>query len=234
VRAPEAPNGTTETLIDHALRWAAGQGAAFLTLGLAPLAGDVPAPLRLARRAGRALFDFEGLRAFKAKLRPTRWDRAFLSFQPEVGAARAVLDVLAAFARGGLLRFGLRTLMRGPMIVVRLLAWLLIPWTILLASVDAQTWFPRPAIKWAWVVFDAGVAIALGLLCRRWRDGLARAVTVAIGADAALTLFEGVAWNAPRTTTLPGAAVLVLAIAAPIAAFTTLWRARVRGRATGA
>ena len=234
VRAPEAPNGTTETLIDHAMRWAAGQGAAFLTLGLAPLAGDVPAPLRLARRAGRALFDFEGLRAFKAKLRPTRWDRAFLSFPPEVGAVRAVLDVLAAFARGGLLRFGLRTLMRGPMIVVRLLAWLLIPWTILLASVDAQTWFPRPAVKWAWVIFDAGLAVALVLLCRRWRDGLARAITVAIGADAALTLFEGVAWNAPRTTTLAGAAVLALAIAAPLAAFTTLWRARVRGRAAGA
>jgi phosphatidylglycerol lysyltransferase len=231
VRAPEAPNGTTETLIDHAMRWAAGQGAAFLTLGLAPLAGDVPVPLRLARRAGRALFDFEGLRAFKAKLRPARWDRAFLSFPPEVGAVRAVLDVLAAFARGGLLRFGLRTLMRGPMIVVRLLAWLLIPWTALLASTDAHAWFPRPAIKWAWVIFDATLAIALGVLHRRWRDGLARAITAAIGADAALTLFEGIAWNAPRITTLGGAAVLALAIAAPIAAFATLWRARVRGSA---
>jgi lysylphosphatidylglycerol synthetase-like protein (DUF2156 family) len=230
IRAPHAPNGTTETLIDCAMRWAADARADLLTLGLAPLAGDVPAPLRFARRAGRALFDFEGLRAFKAKLRPARWDRVFLSFPHDVGPVRAVLDVLAAFARGGLLRFGLRTLMRGPMLVMRLLAWLLVPWTVLLASVDTRVWFPRPAVKWAWVVFDATLAVALGVLHRRWRDGLARAITAAIGADALLTLVEGITWNAPRTTTAGGWAMLALAIAAPIAAFVTLWRARVRGR----
>ncbi len=230
IRAPHAPNGTTETLIDCAMRWARGAKADLLTLGLAPLAGDVPAALRLARRAGRALFDFEGLRAFKAKLRPARWDRVFLSFPHDVGPVRAVLDVLAAFARGGLLRFGLRTLMRGPMLIVRLLAWLLIPWTLLLASVDTRIWFPRPAVKWAWVIFDASLAVGLGFLHRRWRDGLARAITAAIGADALLTLLEGLTWNLPRTTTPGGWAVLALAIAAPIAAFVTLWRARVRGR----
>jgi len=229
IRAPHAPNGTTETLIDCAMRGAADAKADLLTLGLAPLAGDVPAPLRLARRAGRALFDFEGLRAFKAKLRPARWDRVFLSFPHDVGPVRAVLDVLAAFARGGLLRFGLRTLMRGPTLVVRLLAWLLVPWTVLLASVDTRVWFPRPAIKWAWVTFDAILAVALGVLHRRWRDGLARAITMAIGADALLTLFEGVTWNVPRIATPSEWAVLALAIAAPIAAFVTLWRARVRG-----
>jgi len=231
IRAADAPNGTTETLIDCAMRWAAGAKADLLTLGLAPLAGDVPAALRLARRAGRALFDFEGLRAFKAKLRPARWDRMFLSFPREVGPVRAVLDVLAAFARGGLLRFGLRTLMRGPMLVVRLLAWLLIPWTVMLGSVDTRVWFPRPAVKWAWVIFDASLAVALGVLHRRWRDGLARAVTAAIGIDALVTLTEGLVWNAPRTTTAGGWAVLALAIAAPIAAFVTLWRVRVRGHA---
>ncbi len=230
IRMPDAPNGTTETLIDCAMRWAANAKADLLTLGLAPLAGDVPAPLRLARRAGRALFDFEGLRAFKAKLRPARWDRVFLSFPPEVGPVRAVLDVLAAFARGGLLRFGLRTLMRGPMLVVRLLAWLLVPWTVLLASVDARVWFPRPAVKWAWVAFDATLFVALSMLHRRWRDGLALAITAAIGADAVLTVLEAVTWNVPRMTTPGEWAVLAVAISAPIAAFITLWRARVRGR----
>jgi phosphatidylglycerol lysyltransferase len=178
------------------------------------------------------LYDFEGLRAFKAKLRPARWDRMFLSFPREVGPVRAVIDVLAAFARGGLFRFGLRTLMRGPMVIVRLLAWLLVPWTVMLASVNARVWFPRPAIKWAWVAFDSVLAIALGLLHRRWRDGLARAVTVAIGVDAIVTLAEAIAWNAPRTTTAGGWALLGMAIAAPIAAFMTLWRARVRGQAS--
>jgi hypothetical protein len=80
------------------------------------------------------------------------------------------------------------------------------------------------------VTFDAILAVTLGVLHRRWRDSLARAVTVAIGADALLTLFEGVTWNGPRTTTAGGWAMLALAIAAPLAAFTTLWRARVRGR----
>ena len=234
IRTADAPNGTTETLIDRAMRCAAGAQADLLTLGLAPLAGDLPAPLRLARRAGRALFDFEGLRAFKAKLRPARWDRVFLSFPREVGPARAVLDVLAAFARGGLLRFGLRTLMRGPMLIVRLLAWLLVPWTVMLAGVDARVWFPRPAVKWAWVIFDAILAVALGVLHRRWRDGLALAVTAAIGTDALVTLTEGVVWNAPRTSTAGGWAALALASAAPIAAFVTLWRVRARGRAARA
>jgi hypothetical protein len=55
-------------------------------------------------------------------------------------------------------------------------------------------------------------------------------VTAAIGVDALLTLFEGVVWNVPRIATAGEWAVLALAIAAPLAAFTTLWGARVRGR----
>ena len=68
------------------------------------------------------------------------------------------------------------------------------------------------------------------MLHRRWREGLARAITVAIGADAVLTLVEGVTWNLPRIATAGEWAVLALAIAAPFAAFTILWRARIRGR----
>jgi phosphatidylglycerol lysyltransferase len=230
VRAPDAPNGTTETLIDHAMRCAADDGASLVTLGLAPLAGDVPPALRLARRAGRALFDFEGLRSFRAKLHPARWDRVFLSFTPDTGAVRATADVLAAFARGGLFRFGLRTLLRGPLIVVRLLALLLIPWTALLASADAARWFPHPAIKWAWVGFDVCLLAGLHALQRRWRDGLARALMAAVGADAVLTLFEASAWNAPRAAGLAARAVLAVATAGPVIALATLWRARVRGR----
>ena len=231
VRAPDAPNGTTETLIDRAMRCAAEQGASLVTLGLAPLAGDVPPALRLARRAGRALFDFEGLRSFKARLHPSHWERVFLSFPGDTGPARAIGDVLAAFARGGLLRFGLRTLLRGPLIVVRLLALLLVPWTALLASADAAVWFPHPAIKWAWVGFDVCLAAGLFALQRRWRDGLALALTTAVGVDAVLTLFEAIVWNASRTAGLSARAVLVVATAGPLVALATLWRARVRGRA---
>jgi len=230
VRAEGAPNGTVEALIDQAMRAAASDGARLVTLGLAPLAGRVAAPLRFARRAGRALFDFEGLRSFKAKLRPTHWDRVYLSFPPGQSAARSVADVLTAFARGGLLRFGLRTLLRGPAILVYLLAVLLIPWTALLACADTEIWFPHPAVKWFWVAFDIGLAAALYVLQRRWYDRLALIVAIAIGADAVSTMVEAWVWNLPRAATLGARLVLIVATAAPAIAFGVLWRARLRRR----
>jgi phosphatidylglycerol lysyltransferase len=231
VRAPDAPNGTVEALVDHAMRGAAGESASVVTLGLAPLAGDVSPPLRLARRATRALFDFDGLRAFKARLHPARWDQMFVSFPVGQGAVRTIADVLAAFARGGLLRFGLRTLLRGPTIVVRLLALLLVPWTLMLAFASSRAWFPGPAIKWAWVAFDVALLFGLHALRRRWRDGLARLLTVAVGADAALTLIQAAVWNAPRAPGMGARGVILAAVAAPTLAFAVLWRAQARRRA---
>jgi phosphatidylglycerol lysyltransferase len=231
VRAPGAPNGTTEALVDAAMRAAAVEGRTFVTLGLAPLAGQVPPPLRLARRAGRGLYDFEGLRAFKAKLRPVRWDPVYLSFPAGPsgsGPVRAIVDVLAAFARGGLWRFGLRTLARGPALVVRLLTLLLIPWTALLAAASASRWFPHPAVKWGWVAFDLGLLAGLGVLQRRWRHGLARALAIAIGVDAAVTTIEAACWNLPRTSGLGASGVLVAAVAAPLLACFVLGRATAR------
>jgi phosphatidylglycerol lysyltransferase len=52
VRDPTAPNGTAEALIDRAMRIADDEGLRFVTFGLAPLAGDVKAPLRFARIVG--------------------------------------------------------------------------------------------------------------------------------------------------------------------------------------
>ena len=98
--------------------------------------------LRAARQWSLGIYDFDGLRAFKAKLRPQGWVPIYLSYPTGQGALRSIYDVLAAFARGGLLRFGLRTVLRAPSIIVRLLALLLIPWTLLLALSDATHWFP--------------------------------------------------------------------------------------------
>jgi len=230
LREPGAPNGTAEALIDHAMRSAAGEGHAFVTLGLAPLAGEVHLPLRLARRLGAPLYNFKGLRAFKAKLRPARWDRIYLSFPHDTGPTRAILDVLAAFAQGGLLRFGLRTLLRGPAVVVSALACLLIPWTALLAATDAAPWFPHPAIKWAWVAFDTLLAAGLFALRARWRDGLARLLTFAIGADAVLTALESASWNAARAVTPATKAILAVAMTAPALAYVVVSRATARRR----
>ena len=133
--------------------------------------------------------------------------------------------MLAAFARGGLLRFGLRTLARGPAVVVQLLALLLVPWTALLAATPAAHWFPSPAVKWAWVGFDVALAAGLIALTVRWRAGLARLLAVAIGADALVTAVEAVAWNVPRASGVGEGLAIAAAVFAPAFAFALLWRA---------
>lgn len=112
LRDPQAPNGTAELLVDAALCDAASAGMDYATLGMVPLAGDVPRPLRSIRRVARGFYDFEGLRAFKAKLRPRRWDAVYLSHPEDQSALVTLTDVLAAFAGGSLLRFGWETLRR--------------------------------------------------------------------------------------------------------------------------
>jgi phosphatidylglycerol lysyltransferase len=100
LRDPSAPNGTTELLVDAVMGWASEQSCNWLTLGLAPLAGDVPRVLRVARRRGRALYDFEGLRAYRAKLEPDSWLPIYLSHPPTQSGWRSLVDALVAFAPG--------------------------------------------------------------------------------------------------------------------------------------
>jgi phosphatidylglycerol lysyltransferase len=111
LRDTEAPNGTTELLVDFAMRALATEGSHYATMGLAPLAGAV-GWLRVARDSTRALYDFDGVRAFKAKLRPHAWEPIALAYPHDGSANAALFDTLAAFARGSLVRFGAETLMR--------------------------------------------------------------------------------------------------------------------------
>ena len=111
LRDPTAPNGTTELLFDAAMRTVAAAGSDYVTLGLAPLSGVVRWWLRLAREV-RGLYDFRGLAAFKSKLRPTTRAPMFISYLPEHGAPRIVLDTLTAFAGGHVLSFGAAALLR--------------------------------------------------------------------------------------------------------------------------
>jgi phosphatidylglycerol lysyltransferase len=132
LRDPMAPNGTAELLVDAVMRWAAASGSAWVTLGLAPLAGEVSGLLRLARKSSTALYDFHGLRAYKAKLRPSWWMPVYLSFPTTQGAIVSLVDALAAFTSGGFVRFGLRSLSRAPRttLILRTLTTLLMPWTL--------------------------------------------------------------------------------------------------------
>jgi phosphatidylglycerol lysyltransferase len=227
LRDPEAPNGTIELLVDAGMRAAAAESIELVTLGLAPLAGEVNPVLRSARKLGRTLYDFEGLRTFKAKLKPRQWDPIFLAYPPRTSSLAVVFDTLSAFSHGGLLRFGITTLLRGPAIVFRLLATLLVAWTILLALPTSARFFPAPAWQWAWVGFDAVLFVALFALARRWRQPLADIVATAVTCDAIVTLGQVVWFDLPRRHGWFELGVIAMAVAAPTVAAVLLWHARV-------
>lgn len=225
LRDPTAPNGTVELLIHHAMSYAARDGSRYLTLGLAPLAGDVNAWLSKIRDTTRPLYDFAGLRSFKAKLRPQHWDPIFVAYPRQQTELFTIFDTLAAFSRVGLLKFGLETLLRVPAIVVRGLATLLVPWMVMLALLSTRHWFPSEGIQIAWVAFDAALFFALWALASRWRPWLGRALAAIVTLDALLTLAEVLRFNAPRTHGAVDVAGMVIAVLAPSAAAALLWRA---------
>jgi phosphatidylglycerol lysyltransferase len=225
LRDPSAPNGTGELLVDAVMRWAASEGSEWVTLGLAPLAGDVAGPLRAVRSASQLLYNFDGVHVFKAKMRPNAWTPIYLAYPPSQGTLISIIDSLAAFTRGGFIRFGLRTLLRGPTAAVRLLAALLVPWTILLALAPTEPWFPAPWIKWAWVGFDVAVAAGLFRLHRRYAPKLATTLAVAVTGDAILTAVQAALWNLPRADGVVDYLAIALACFAPVLASIVLWGA---------
>lgn len=226
VRDPEAPNGTAELLIDGVMRWSGEAGCSWLTLGLAPLAGDVSPLLRAARASGKLLYDFKGLRSYKAKLEPEHWVPIFLAYPTSQSAWRSVLDALWAFTRTGFWSFGFRTLTRGPIVVVRALALLLVPWTLLLALAPAELWFGSAWLKWAWVAFDVLVAAGLFRFLAKRSTSSLTPLAVAVTFDALLTPLQAVLWNLPRARSVLDYVIIGLACAAPLLASVVLWGAR--------
>lgn len=233
LRSPDAPNGTTELLVDRAMRTVAEEGSRYVTLGLAPLAGDVSPWLGFARALSAALYDFDGVRRFKAKLRPETWTTIHLAW-PEAGSGNlALLDALAAFTmrprdghdRASFVRFGLETIAHAPAAGVRMLALLLVPWTIALASGSAARFFPSRAVQIAWVAFDVAVCIAMLSLASRWRIGLAKALAVATSLDATLTVIEVLADGARRARGPLDLAIMAAACLGPVLATSLLWGA---------
>jgi phosphatidylglycerol lysyltransferase len=226
VRDPAAPNGTAELLIDGVMRWAAEQNCAWLTLGLSPLAGDVSPLLRAARRSGGLLYDFKGLQSYKAKLEPEQWLPIFLSYPPTQSAWRSVLDALWAFTRTGFWSFGWRTLTRGPIVVVRALALLLVPWTFTLMLVPAERWFRFAWLKWSWVVFDVLVAAGLFRFLYKRSTSSLTPLAIAVTLDALLTPVQAMLWNLPRARGVLDYLIIALACLAPFLASVVLWGAR--------
>jgi phosphatidylglycerol lysyltransferase len=113
-RRPDVPNGTTHLLIDAVLREAAAHDVSLVTLGLAPLSvqarGDSSNPwwmrllMRWMRAHGSRFYNFVGLDAFKASLRPTTWEPMYaIARGPRVTPTmlRAVAGVFGGGSPGG-------------------------------------------------------------------------------------------------------------------------------------
>ncbi|HYW33490.1 MAG TPA: DUF2156 domain-containing protein [Gemmatimonas sp.] len=239
LREPSAPNGTSELLVDGAMRHLAGIDVHWASLGLAPLAGEVSGFLRLARWMSRPLFNFRGLSAFKRKLRPDTWAPIYLVYPRETPGWLAMLDGLRAFAGGSLVRFAAGTALRGPRPLLRALTLLLVPWTIAIALWPTHPWFPSRLVHAAWVVFDLGLLLLLRRLHLAGdRSGDTRLATTAaalVSADALLTLGQSLAWTAPALQregmlSTPAVFAIVAACAGPLLTAPVLWGAVVRLR----
>ncbi|HEU4883950.1 MAG TPA: DUF2156 domain-containing protein [Longimicrobium sp.] len=111
VRGDRAPNGTTELMIDTAVRSLAADGARYVTLGLSPLSRHAPtdAPanpawLRLAlewlRLHGNRFYNFQGLDSFKAKLRPDGWEPIYAIGNTPRFSPRVLYAIATAFSAG--------------------------------------------------------------------------------------------------------------------------------------
>ena len=121
--------------------------------------------------------------------------------------------------------------MRGPMAVLRLLAVLLVPWTVALALAPTERWFGLAWVKWAWVAFDVLVAFGMFVLVRRPRTEqrpLLDVLAIAVTLDAVVTFAEALFWNARHARSFVDVLVVTIACAAPALAAVVLWGARAR------
>lgn len=111
VRGTAAVNGTTDLLVDAAMRAFAIDGSCFATLGMAPLsrradgsADKSPIWLRgvlgWVRAHGRRFYNFDGLDHFKARLRPDRWDPVYAIVDRPRFTPRALWAIAGAFSGG--------------------------------------------------------------------------------------------------------------------------------------
>lgn len=218
LRAHDAPNGTVELLFDQAMRAAQREKVSVVSYGLAPLAGEVGTWLARVRDHFRWLYDFEGLRSFKAKLMPHQWRPIYLAFPKKERGVRATIDSLTAFADGSWLRFGLRTIVHAQPTLVWWLALLLLPWTAVLMMAPTAHWYPSAEIKAAWVVFDLILFVALVNLAIDWRRGMAQLLAALAACDAALGTWQLLHYNRARLDSLGDWLLAGIALLAPVGA----------------
>jgi phosphatidylglycerol lysyltransferase len=103
----DAPKGVIEAMFVHLMVWGRQQGYERFTLGMAPLSGFEASPIaplwnRLGAflyEHGEALYNFQGLRAFKDKFNPT-WEPRYLAYPGGLRLPLILADVSALIAGG--------------------------------------------------------------------------------------------------------------------------------------
>jgi phosphatidylglycerol lysyltransferase len=189
LRDPAAPNGTAELVFDRLLESASPDET--FTHGLAPLTGAVSPWLALVRDATSALYNFGGLRAFKARLHPARWEPVTLAVPRRGSMLLAIFDSLTAFARGAFVGFGLRSIARNPGGVAWVLGVPLLAWTALLAlfvALDAGSWMGWARMPlFGWTVFDLLLAVLMLRVARAPRRSSMLVLAAFALADAVLS-----------------------------------------------
>ena len=103
----EAPKGSMDALFIHLLQWGKEQGYGWFALGMAPLSGFEASPVatiwnRLGTflyEHGEAVYNFQGLRAYKDKFNPI-WEPQYLAYPGGLRLPRVMADVSALVAGG--------------------------------------------------------------------------------------------------------------------------------------
>lgn len=102
-----APRDVMEALLVHLMMWGKQQGYQWFSLGMAPLSGFETSPVaplwnRLASflyAHGEAVYNFQGLRAYKEKFNPV-WEPRYLAYPGGLRLPRILADVSALVAGG--------------------------------------------------------------------------------------------------------------------------------------
>jgi phosphatidylglycerol lysyltransferase len=106
-RSPRAPNGTSELLIDTAMRFFIKEGCTYATLGLVALSNKAPhapnppwlsALMWLARSYANRFYNFQGLERFRAKMSPDGWEAIYAISNERQFSPFALYAVGSAFA----------------------------------------------------------------------------------------------------------------------------------------
>ena len=108
-RSRSAPNGTSELLIDSAMRRFAAERRGYLTLGLVALARAADremrgnplwlrAIMRFARAHANRFYHFRGLEHFRTKLAPRGWEPVYAISNEKRFSARTLYSMAAAFS----------------------------------------------------------------------------------------------------------------------------------------